>query len=768
MVSGRDEEGSGSLAEVGLNEGLQDGLNEAYRGKNVLLTGGTGFVGTALVEKALRSLSDLGRLYLLVRPSGSKSAAERFDKDVLGSAAFNGLRERLGEDFDERVWEKLRIVPGDVHAPSAGLGEEDLAELSREVDVVVHSAASVVFDAPLDAALDSNVDGTLGMLGLARSWERSPLFVHVSTCYTAGKRGGLVEEEAPGAYSPNGTSIDAEAEVALLRRVISEVERSSYDKSLAERLASEARRGSSGEAAKEKAEELRQDWVREQLVERGNSRASELGWHDVYTFTKSLAERRVLAERGELPVVILRPAIIESSHREPYPGWIQGTRMADPIIMAYGRGLLQEFPGDPESQVDVVPVDHVVNATLAVGALRPEQPAVFHVASGDRNPLKYREFYEHVRDYFTENPMRDSGGRPIQAPEWSFPGRRAVEARLKMDLVGLSLGNKVAARLPDGHLTTDLRGRLARAEKRARMNLYYSSIYGGYANVAAVFSTRKTISLYRRLNESDRREFPFDITELDWGSWLRETHLPALTTRPDRKRRRAKEEGGEVAAIFDVDGTMLRSNVVVSYAMLRMQEMPRALRVPWLAQFVARVPYYWALDQLSRAHFNRAFYKNYAGWTPERAYQLAKGNFARHTLDKIYPEAVESLREHHRQGHRVVILSGALDFVLEPLADLADDVLCASLKQEDGVYTGEISGPPVAGDARARMLASFARKQGIDLSKSYAYADAISDLPMLEAVGRPVAVNPDLRLAAAAKGKDWEIRRWGERANSTG
>ncbi|WP_047863938.1 HAD-IB family hydrolase [Rubrobacter aplysinae] len=742
---------------------LDGGLNEVYRGKNVLLTGGTGFVGTALVEKALRSLPDLGRLYLLVRPAGSKTAAERFDQDVLGSPAFGRLRECFGEDFDERVWSKLRIVAGDVHAPSAGLGEDDLAELSREVDVVIHSAASVVFDAPLDAALDSNVDGTLGMLGLARGWERSPLFVHVSTAYTAGKRSGLVEEETPGAYSPNGTPIDAASEVASLRRVVEEVERASREKGVTDRLRDEARRDvsdSSGETREKKAEELRLEWVRERLVERGNSRASELGWHDVYTFTKSLAERRVLAERGDLPVVILRPAIIESSHREPYPGWIQGTRMADPIIMAYGRGLLQEFPGDPESQVDVVPVDHVVNATLAVGALRPDTPEVFQVASGDRNPLKYREFYEHVRDYFTENPMRDSGGRPIQAPEWSFPGRRAVEGRLKAELIGLSLGNKLAARLPDGHLVADLRGRMTRAEKRARMNLYYSSIYGGYANVAAIFSTKRTISLYRRLNESDRQEFPFDITELHWGRWLRETHLPALTTRPDRKKRRAKEEGGEVAAIFDVDGTMLRSNVVVSYAMLRMQEMPRALRPVWMLQFLARVPYYWGLDQLSRAHFNRAFYKNYAGWTPERARRLAKGRFAEHTLEKMYPEALENLREHHRQGHRVVILSGALDFVLEPLGDLADDVLCASLKQEDGVYTGEISGPPVAGDARARMLASFARKQGIDLSRSYAYADSISDLPMMEAVGNPVAVNPDRRLAAAARGKGWEVRRW--------
>ena len=137
--------------------------------------------------------------------------------------------------------------------------------------------------------------------------------------------------------------------------------------------------------------------MRERLVERGTERARSLGWHDVYTFTKSLAERMVLLERGEAPLIILRPAIIESSHREPFPGWIQGSRMADPIIMAYAKGVLREFPGDPESLVDIVPVDHVVNATLAAAIRRPEAPEVFQVASSERNPLRYRELYDHVR-----------------------------------------------------------------------------------------------------------------------------------------------------------------------------------------------------------------------------------------------------------------------------------------------------------------------------------------------------------------------------------
>jgi alcohol-forming fatty acyl-CoA reductase len=107
-----------------------------------------------------------------------------------------------------------------------------------------------------------------------------------------------------------------------------------------------------------------------------------------------------------------------------------------------------------------------------------------------------------------------------------------------------------------------------------------------------------------------------------------------------------------------------------------------------------------------------------------------------------------------------VLLSGALDFVLEPFNDLADDVLTARLEEDNGVYTGRLSGAPVAGEARARMLASFARRRGVDLSRSYAYADSISDLPMLEAVGNPIAVNPDARLRAAAKGRGWQVKNW--------
>ena len=97
------------------------------------------------------------------------------------------------------------------------------------------------------------------------------------------------------------------------------------------------------------AEERRQKWVTKRLVEYGRARARSLGWPDVYTFTKAMGERAVeeLAAEANLPLSIVRPSIIESAYTHPFPGWIDGFKMADPIIRAYGLGQIPEFPGHP-------------------------------------------------------------------------------------------------------------------------------------------------------------------------------------------------------------------------------------------------------------------------------------------------------------------------------------------------------------------------------------------------------------------------------------
>ena len=138
-----------------------------------------------------------------------------------------------------------------------------------------------------------------------------------------------------------------------------------------------------------------------------------------------------------MPVSIVRPSIIESAWAEPRPGWIRGFRMAEPVIISYARGLLKEFPGTPEGTIDVIPVDMVVAAIIAVAAAGPERaPAITQVASGGINPLKYRTLVDNVSDFFTEHPLYDNEGQPIVVPEWSFPGRGRVQAQLTPRQVG--------------------------------------------------------------------------------------------------------------------------------------------------------------------------------------------------------------------------------------------------------------------------------------------------------------------------------------------
>src|SRR5690606_41611753 len=119
---------------------------------------------------------------------------------------------------------------------------------------------------------------------------------------------------------------------------------------------------------------------------------------------------------GPRPWSAVRPALGKRALRLPYPGWIDGFKMADPLIIAFGRGILPEFPGLPDGVLDVIPVDLVVNAILAAAAAVPPAgaPAYYHVGSGVRNPLTFRAMYENVREYFTEHPMPDGGRGQIK------------------------------------------------------------------------------------------------------------------------------------------------------------------------------------------------------------------------------------------------------------------------------------------------------------------------------------------------------------------
>jgi phosphoserine phosphatase len=119
------------------------------------------------------------------------------------------------------------------------------------------------------------------------------------------------------------------------------------------------------------------------------------------------------------------------------------------------------------------------------------------------------------------------------------------------------------------------------------------------------------------------------------------------------------------------------------------------------------------------------------------------------------------VREHRRAGHRTVLITGALDFVIDPLRPLFDDVVVAEMSVDaDGTFSGQLLNAPPTGESRAQALYDYAAAHGLDPAEGVAYADSTSDLPLLEAVGFPVAVNPETRLAALARKRGWLVEHF--------
>ena len=263
-----------------------------------------------------------------------------------------------------------------------------------DCDLVIHSAAAVSFDSPLDSAVEINLLGPdADRRDAATTSASRPHLVAVSTCYVAGNRRGTAPEELVSRGSvrprarlagarwrpPAGSAPTAEAGEPRCRDRLG-------------RFRAEARGelGAAGAPAlAAKTEQLRQRWVRDRLVEAGRARAASVGWPDAYAFTKALGEQALTDRKGAVPVSIVRPSIIESAWAEPRPGWIRGFRMAEPVIISYARGLLREFPGVPEGTVDVIPVDLVVAAIIAVAAIGPERAPGDHPGRvGQRQPAQ--------------------------------------------------------------------------------------------------------------------------------------------------------------------------------------------------------------------------------------------------------------------------------------------------------------------------------------------------------------------------------------------
>ncbi|ROQ39822.1 HAD superfamily hydrolase (TIGR01490 family) [Frondihabitans sp. PhB188] len=740
---------------------LQTDLGDAH----VFLTGGTGFVGQAILERLLASHPET-TVSLLIRTKGSTSGVDRL-RHMLRKPVFKSWRDSVGEAEVERaVTERLRVLEG---------GLDSVPALPKDIDLVIHSASSVSFDPPIDQAFETNVGGAVGLYEALLAAEIDPHVVHVSTAYVGGLRKGIFPEASL------THDVDWRAEFDAARGARSRVELASRQPEVLRRFMAEARakHGKEGPlAVSREAESRRVDWVKAKLVDHGRTRAESLGWTDVYTLTKAFAERaaeQMWAAAGHR-LSFVRPAIVESALRHPYPGWIDGFKVADPLIMAYGRGMLPEFPGVPDSVLDVVPVDFVVNVIVLVAAnpAPAGEPQFFHVSSGASNPLPIHRMFTNLSMFFTAHPVPTPDSGDIAAATWRFPGGRKVERAVRLRARINDARESLFIRMPS---TTRTREALASVDRR-RSDLEslqsLTDLYRHYIQSEIIFDDTRTKALQAAIVATQTPEkaldIGFDMTDIQWEDYFQGVHFPAVTTmtrafsvRPATSAPAAEPvlpQRSDVVAVFDLEGTVVDSNLVEQYLWVRGSGFGKAAWPGEVASLLAALPGYLRAEQRDRAEFIRAFLRRYEGMPVSRLEEVVAKSFGQTLLKSTMPAAIERIAAHRAAGHRTVLVTGSIGTLVEPLANLFDEVVAGTMHARDGIFTGYLAKPPVVGEARAAWLRQYAALNGLDLSASYGYGDSHSDLVWLEMVGNPSAVNPDANLSREALRRRWRIRDW--------
>ncbi|MCG3171928.1 MAG: hypothetical protein GMKNLPBB_00069 [Myxococcota bacterium] len=511
-------------------------VRRALSGKNILITGASGFLAKVWLAMILHQLPETGRIYVLMRRQGFASAAARLNHLLNTSPVFGPLHEsgKLAGVIKGRLF----AVEGDVEAGCLGMDPLTCNQLLGEIDLFIHCAGVVSFDADIRQALGVNVEGARQVGEFVRASKRAKL-LHVSTCFVAGMTDGEIPESLEINQSPSGAPFDALDEIRHLRNEITSVMERHNEPWMIERAQSRAERAMARGAHHDRSLEEQTAHEQRRLLEQdmtsvGMTRAQILGWPNSYTLSKGMAERVLARMLPRERLLIFRPAIVESALRFPFPGWNEGFNTSGPLIWLLGSWF-RFFPGGATVPFDISPVDEVCRGMgiAAAALLRGEHPLVAQCGSYHANPLSvgrtveltalgHRKYYRQHGENWVERWVLsrwDAAGAD-EDHALSVPRLRLYSHAAAGSLKGLSKSGPGWLRAPASSLAKSLESGERNLAKIDRMLNLYKPFINDHRQIF-----RTDFLLNTAVEEPEWR---FDPMSIDWAHFWMDVHMPGV------------------------------------------------------------------------------------------------------------------------------------------------------------------------------------------------------------------------------------------------
>ncbi|KAL5697988.1 alcohol-forming fatty acyl-CoA reductase [Ranunculus cassubicifolius] len=478
-----------------------NGITGFLENKSILITGATGFLAKIFVEKVLRVQPNVKKLFLIIRAKDIKSAEKRLQDEVIGKDLFKVLKGKYGANFNSFISEKVSPVVGDISSINLGVSDHDLKEkLWDEIDIIVSTAATTRFDERYDLALETNTMGAMNILDFAKKCVKLERLLHVSTAYVCGETSGLImEKPLKMGETLNGVpGLDIGQELNILQEKKTELQARNATK-------------------EEETVAMR---------ELGMQRARIYGWPNPYVFTKSMGEMLLGHSSENVPLCIIRPTIITSTYKEPFPGWMEGYRTIDGFVIGYGKGNLTFFIGDPDLVLDLIPGDMVVNAMIVAMVTHDNQQSkfIYQVGSSLTNPFTFSTFRDLGYHYFSKNPWTDNDGKIVRVSKAKLFGteisfQKYIALRYLLPLKGFQVLNAALCNLFQDTYTN--------ANRKIKFMLRLVELYKPYVFFRGVFDNSNSEGLQTTLtNESELSTYYMDPRIIDWEDYFMTAYFP--------------------------------------------------------------------------------------------------------------------------------------------------------------------------------------------------------------------------------------------------